>query len=213
MYGSSGAIQRTSYLSTEQSDSHCVSKKSSPCLLLLLFARTWQTLWRRRYCGTRAGRMCQRLMQSFLTIVASPPCTSSGHISFSHNASWGMAFLRPLWNVTLAPSIFSLSFFEGGNLTKSQQQHVPRQTLYQIRSFNETELRLHVAGSGSAPCKSVLNTEPRLHLLCICFPRAWNMQTSSTSVNVLEQKKVLLKLCVIFQIFLEMFLKAAIKKQ
>lgn len=37
------------------------------------------------------------------------------------------------------------------------------------------------------------------------------MQTSSTSVNVLEQKKVLLKLCVIFQIFLKMFLKAAIK--
>lgn len=82
-------------------------------------------------------------------------------------------FLRPLWNVTLAPSIFSLSFFlGGGNSTKSQQQHVPRQTLSQIRSFNETELRLHVAGSGSAPCKSVLNTEPRLHLLCICFPRA-----------------------------------------
>lgn len=106
----------------------------------------------------------------------------------------------------------SLFFFGGGrNSTKSQQQHVPRQTLSQIRSFNETELRLHVAGSGSAPCKSVLNTEPRLHLLCICFPRAWNMQTSSTSVNVLEQKKVLLKLCVIFQIFLKMFLKAAIK--
>lgn len=37
------------------------------------------------------------------------------------------------------------------------------------------------------------------------------MQTSSTSVNILEQKKVLLKLCVIFQIFLKMFLKAAIK--
>lgn len=37
------------------------------------------------------------------------------------------------------------------------------------------------------------------------------MQTSSTPVNVLEQKKHLLKLCVIFQIFLKMFLKAAIK--
>lgn len=37
------------------------------------------------------------------------------------------------------------------------------------------------------------------------------MQTSSIPVNVLEQKKVLLKLCVIFQIFLKMFLKAAIK--
>lgn len=79
MCGSSGVIQRTSYLSTEQSDSHCVYKRSSPCLLLLLlFARTWQMLWRRRYCGTRAGRMCQRWMQSLLTLIASPPCTSSG---------------------------------------------------------------------------------------------------------------------------------------
>lgn len=38
------------------------------------------------------------------------------------------------------------------------------------------------------------------------------MQTTSTLVNVLEQKKILLKLCVIFQIFLKLFYKAAIKK-